>query len=74
MSYLEAYERDIKVVMRQKARADAEKVVAEMKSESKDILEDIAKREGEAKRRQAEMLSCFDFDDKDEEEEDDYER
>lgn len=74
MSYLEAYERDIKVVMRQKARTDAEKVVAEMKNNNKDILEDIAKREGEAKRRQAEMLSCFDFDDKDEEEEGDYER
>lgn len=74
MSYLEAYERDIKVVMRQKARADAEKVVAEMKSESKDILEDIEKREEEAKRRRAEMLSCFDFNKEDIDEEGDYER
>lgn len=74
MSYLEAYEHDIRFVMRKKAKEDAEKVVAEMKSESKDILEDIEKREEEAKRRRAEMLSCFDFDDKDEEEEDDYER
>ena len=74
MTYLEAYEHDIRFVMRKKARADAEKVVAEMKSESKDILEDIEKREEEAKRRRAEMLSCFDFADKDTDEEDDYER
>lgn len=74
MSYLEAYERDIKVVMRQKARADAEKVVAEMKSDSKDILNDIRQREEEEKRRKVEMLSCFDFNREDKDEEDDYER
>lgn len=64
MSYLEAYERDIRFVMRKNAQVQAEKTVDEMTRDSKDILNDISQKEEEARqmRRVAERLSQFDFD------------
>lgn len=64
MSYLDAYEHDIRFVMRKNAQAKAEKTVDEMTRDSKDILNDISQKEEEARqmRKAAEMLSQFDFD------------
>lgn len=64
MSYLDAYEHDIRFVMRKNAQVQAEKTVDEMTRDSKDILNDISQKEEEARqmRRVAERLSQFDFD------------
>lgn len=74
LNYLEAYEHDVKIVMKKKSKEKAETVAEEMKKNGADILKEISLQEETARqrRREAELLSRLDLEvDK---EDDEYEK
>lgn len=63
LNYLEAYEHDVKVVMKKKSKERAETVTNEMKENGTAILKEISLHEEKERQRQreVEMLNSFDF-------------